>query len=127
MSYQDDVARYQQEYYNWTIKCIAITTQAVVHVRKRKLLGALACYVHEEKKKQRTCWVSPLCNLRNLVGFHAAIYPTIRNMDKEFFNYFRMTVAKFDELLAMIGPEITKKHAIRQPVSATERLSLTLR
>lgn len=127
MSYQEDVARYKQEYCKWLIQCTAISTQIIVNVRKRKLLAALACCMHEENKKKRTCWISPLCNLRNVAGFHAAIYPTIRNMDKEFINYFRMTVTKFDELLAMIGPEITRKYSIRQPISATERLSLTLR
>lgn len=128
MSYQEYIACYQQEFHKWTLQCTAMVTQVVAMSRKRKVAGVLAYYLYDQEiKKKRTCWVSELCKLRSVAGFHAVIYPTIRNMDKEFLNYFRMTVTKFDDLLAIIGPEITKKRVIRQPISATERLSLTLR
>lgn len=47
-------------------------------------------------------------------------------MDKEFSNYFRMSVEQLDQLLALIGPAVTEKQTVRQPISAVERLSLTL-
>lgn len=61
------------------------------------------------------------------MGFYNAIYPTLRSMDKEFTNYFRMNVEKFDELLELVTPLLTKKHVIRKRISAPEKLCLTLR
>lgn len=47
--------------------------------------------------------------------------------ESRFRNYFRMTATQFEELLLMVAPQITKKTVIRKPISAEERLSLTLR
>ncbi|KAJ8939215.1 hypothetical protein NQ314_011205 [Rhamnusium bicolor] len=38
-----------------------------------------------------------------------------------------MSPEKFDELLSLVGPIITKKHVYREPISTATRLALTLR
>ncbi|XP_035220975.1 protein ANTAGONIST OF LIKE HETEROCHROMATIN PROTEIN 1-like [Stegodyphus dumicola] len=53
----------------------------------------------------------------------------MRLQDTEsFFNFFRMTPQKFDELLSVVGPRITMKAtSFRNPISAQERLAITIR
>ena len=38
-----------------------------------------------------------------------------------------MTPERFDNLLLLVGPMLTKKSLSREPISASERLSVTLR
>lgn len=122
--YQASLALYQRQIYEWQLKCCAL----VIHtLKKRKIAAVSTCFIEGSERKKRQCWVSPLCNLRPLHGFYAAIFPTLCNMDREFLNYFRMPVARFESLLALIGPTITRKTSVRKPISAGERLCLTLR
>ena len=45
-----------------------------------------------------------------------------------FYKYFRMTPSRFDHLLSLIGPQITRQHTnFRSPISGAERLAVTLR
>ena len=44
------------------------------------------------------------------------------------FRYIRMTPERFEHLLSLVGPRITKTNTrMREAVSAAERLTLTLR
>lgn len=48
--------------------------------------------------------------------------------DELFFRYHRMTPARFEHLLSLVEDQITKKRTnFREPISARERLSVTLR
>ena len=49
------------------------------------------------------------------------------NDHKSFYNYFRMTPERFDILLLLMGLMLTTKSLYREPISAGERLSVTLR
>ena len=44
-----------------------------------------------------------------------------------FFRMFRMPPIKFEELLSLVAPRITRWNARREPIQADERLSVTLR
>ena len=45
-----------------------------------------------------------------------------------FFSTFRMTPSVYDKLLSMVAPKIRKKVTrLRRPISASERLAVTLR
>ncbi|EFN74598.1 hypothetical protein EAG_01839, partial [Camponotus floridanus] len=59
-------------------------------------------------------------------GFYSAIFPVMSLCESRFRNYFRMTATQFEELLLMAS-QITKQTVIRKPISAEERLSLTLK
>ncbi|KAF0746352.1 protein ALP1-like [Aphis craccivora] len=53
---------------------------------------------------------------------------TSENTLKSFFEYYRMSITSFDELLEQLRPHITKKiTTFRNPISAEERLTLTIR
>ncbi len=42
-------------------------------------------------------------------------------------NYYRVSRERFDELLDMVRPQIEHKKTHKLPISANERLSITLR
>jgi hypothetical protein len=63
-----------------------------------------------------------------LKGQFHKIYENLRAHPNKFFNYYRMSVNSFDELLKLVGPSITYwKTEWRQAISPEERLSVTLR
>ena len=76
----------------------------------------------------RSIWVHPLNNLREEKGEFYSLYPDLRHYNKKFFKFYRLSVEKFDQLLDLVGPEITKKYSnFRAPISPEQRLVLTLR
>ena len=66
---------------------------------------------------------------RSKKGEYHALIQEMRLSDQEsFYKYFRITPARFDELLRIVGPEITRQHTnFRSPISPGERLAVTLR
>ena len=76
----------------------------------------------------RSLWVHPLNNLREEKGEFYSLYPDLRHYNKRFFKFYRLSVEKFDALLQMIGPTITRKYTnFRAPISPEQWLVLTLR
>lgn len=131
-----------QNYFNELYKTIIeknIEVQVAAHIyrsvavqnnlRKRKAAAALAVDLFEREQVPRKYWISPLCALRPVHGFYKAIFPVLKNdlPDTEFINYFRMSTSKFEELLTLVFPILSRKFAIRAPIEAGERLCLTLR
>ena len=56
------------------------------------------------------------------------LYEELRSDDKKFFNYFRMSINSFDELLNRLSPLLWKQDTrMRDSISPTERLAVTLR
>ena len=79
-------------------------------------------------KYRKSTWVKPIFRQREVYGeFHTLFQELVK--DKElFFRYHRMTPARFEHLLSLIKHRITKKRThLRKPISARQRLSLTLR
>ena len=58
---------------------------------------------------------------------HASGTEMHENDHESFYKYFRMTPERFDNLLLLVGPMLTKKSLYREPISAGERLPVTLR
>lgn len=59
--------------------------------------------------------------------FHSLI-GELRKKDLQwYFKYFRMTPARFDDLLAKVEPYIFHSLTHKVPIGAAERLALTLR
>ena len=76
----------------------------------------------------RDMWVHPLNEEHNRKGEFYTHYRDHRLFDDRFFELYRMTVAKFDELLHKVGPIIVKQETnFRRPLSPEERLALTIR
>jgi len=98
--------------------------------RHARILGALALLVAKKEKRcytKKRFWIAPLFQKRCDYGFYNALLPTLRLEDLRFHNYFRMTVTQMEDLLAIVGPRLQKLYVVREPITAAERLSLTLR
>ena len=93
---------------------------AVVSIRRRKQVF--------KKKQIRRLWRG-IFSERELHSEYFHLYQTLRVNDREFhYQYIRMSKEWFDHLLSLIREEITKKDtSMRKPISAEERLVITLR
>ena len=76
----------------------------------------------------RTIWVHPLNKDHLHKDEFYTLYPDLRNYLLKFFAMYRMSVAKFDELLEILSPRLVKKNKnYRAAISPEQRLVLTLR
>jgi len=79
-------------------------------------------------RREREFWVHPFNKSREENERFKKFYLDIRQYPQKFFEYYRMSIQSFDELLENVRPHITKKITpFRNPVSAEERLTLTIR
>ena len=80
-------------------------------------------------KHRKKMWVRKIFKERQEKGEYHILVNDLQLFDAEyFFKTFRMTVAKFEELLAWVGPSIQKSSRLRVDVpSPAERLCVTLR
>ncbi|KAH7977933.1 hypothetical protein HPB49_003988 [Dermacentor silvarum] len=52
----------------------------------------------------------------------------MRDGDIEYFKkYYRMISQQFDFMLSLVGRDLDRQYCIREPISLTERLAMTLR
>jgi len=89
----------------------------VVHRRIRR----------QRQKRERKYWVHPILKTRLSFSLYITLYPKLREHDDKFFNYFRMSIKSFDDLLDIIKDDIADENAIRYCISPNEKLIVTLR
>ena len=96
---------------------------------KRLVLLKLILLKRRKKERQRRCWIRKIYMERCEKGEYHLLVRDLRLHDQEyFFRYFRMSPSTYEELLSFIAPKITKQSTqMRNPVGASERLSVTLR
>ncbi|XP_066583085.1 uncharacterized protein [Prorops nasuta] len=112
--------------YKWAQEC-ALKIKAN-NDRQKVLIALLVNEIMKKKKyKSKRFWVHPELCVRRKHGFYHAIYPVLSLEESIFRNYFRMTKSQLEELSIIIAPYISKKTVVREPISAAERLCLTLR
>lgn len=107
---------------------VKLTSQA--NCQRINKLKLLLIWTHFNSLKKRTprCWVNNLLKYREQQGHYDNLVQEMRlNETLHFFNYHRMSVDLFDQLLDKIGPAIEKFTLARKPISVGARLSLTLR
>jgi len=89
---------------------------AVYHVYKKRPL-----------RRTRSVWVHPINAQRLTKGSFVTLYSKLRADDRKFFNYFRMSMRSFDELVGKLSDSLMQEDLHRIPISPTERLAVTLR
>ncbi|CAG7717130.1 unnamed protein product [Allacma fusca] len=90
------------------------------------LLFVFGKYIKRRPKKQRF-WVRPFLKLRKDRGdFYVAVPDMIREDPEYYFQQFRMTPEKFNELLNLVAPKIAKLDTVREAISPAEPLYMTL-
>lgn len=90
----------------------------VVHRRMRR----------RRQKEERKYWVHPILKTRLSSSHYITLYPKLRDHDETFFNYFRMSIKSFDDLLDLIKNELeANEQSVRYCISPQEKLIVTLR
>ena len=81
-----------------------------------------------KQRKERKCWVRKIYLDRREKGEYQLLVKDMQLFDRDyFFRCFRMSPALFEELLCLVAPHISKKETkLRQPISPSERLCVTL-
>lgn len=79
-------------------------------------------------RAERNYWIHPFNTTRESSNRFFTFYEDIRKYPDKFFEYYRMSLSSFDELLLKLRSSINKKTTkFRQPVCAEERLTITIR
>jgi hypothetical protein len=81
----------------------------------------------KKKKRKHKFWMHPLINSRQERDMSYTVFNGLRNDGSEFFNYFRMSVFSFDELIQRIRNDISESDTNVRCVPPEERLAVTLR
>ena len=90
------------------------------------LLGAASAVMLLSKRQPRRYGVRPLNRNRSTSGHFVSLFNDMGAIDHEqFHRYTRMTPARFENLLGIVGPSITKDPT-KNPLSPSHRLVLTL-
>ncbi|XP_063842378.1 uncharacterized protein LOC135090053 [Scylla paramamosain] len=80
------------------------------------------------KQRQRQHWIHPILHDRLTHGLFTTLYPTLREHEPKFFNYCRMSVKSFDDLLELIKEDISSTNTMmRDSICPEEKLVITLR
>ncbi|CAH1972426.1 unnamed protein product [Acanthoscelides obtectus] len=92
---------------------------------------ALLLYIRRKRKlkrKRKQWWIHPYLADRTKKGQFINIYEGLRRYPDKFFNYVRMSMRSFDELLTLCRYDLLKQDTIlRKSVSPEEKLFVTLR
>lgn len=95
------------------------------------LVETMLIYLIWRRRKQnqkKRLWIQPMNSERQRHGAYYVLYPELRKNPRQFFNYFKMSIGTFDELLSLLKDKIRKVNTnMRLCISATERLVITLR
>jgi len=93
--------------------------------RRKKIIIALLIH---RRKKQRNVWVHPLLQSRYLEGAFFVLFQQLKEDETKFFNYFRMSVSSFYELLQRVRPELQRQDTnMRNCIQPEQMLAVTLR
>jgi hypothetical protein len=98
------------------VTCILIEEED----KKRKEAG--------KKRRRKRHWVHNINRKRSVFGEFSTLFPDLLEDDAKFFQYLRMSHEKFDYLLHLLVPDLTRKNTrFRSVIGPKERLSLCLR
>lgn len=101
---------------------------AVLSKKTKILLLLKRRLANQNKKQKKTIWVRKIFQERKQKGEFHLLINELRIHDHEyFFKYFRMSPSKYEDLLKIVGPYITKSSVKREPIGPSEKLSVTLR
>ncbi|KAI8426666.1 hypothetical protein MSG28_014384 [Choristoneura fumiferana] len=102
-----------------------------VHLSKMDVETVLTVILYRRLKRgnrRRRYWVHPILTTRLTESHYIILYPKLRQYGPKFFNYFRMSIKSFDDLLALINEElVADENTVRYTISPEEKLIITLR
>jgi len=84
--------------------------------------------LEEPVQKHRRYWVHPLHSSKEYDMKFQSFYGNLKKYPEKFFDYYRMSIQSFEELLEKVRLNLTKETThLRNPISPEERLTVTLR
>lgn len=87
----------------------------------------LLLYVRR-RRRRKAFWIHPLIRERYITGAFYVLHDKLRQDDKKFFNYYRMSTSTFDFILYHIKDAITLQNTNYSAcIPPTEMLAVTLR
>ncbi|KAL4126514.1 hypothetical protein QTP88_010736 [Uroleucon formosanum] len=99
-----------------------------MEVEELACVAYLCSKVVRKRKKKRKFWVHPLLSDRSTKGLFNLFYNDLRKHEDKFFNYLRMSIKSFDELLELLQQDLTGQQTnMRECISPVEKLVVTLR
>ena len=93
-------------------------------------IGCVIAVLPKERneRRKRRYWEHPVISHRLITGHFYTLYEELRTYPDKFASYFRMTFSSFDDLLAALGPSLSRQNTnMRKCIPAEERLAVTLR
>ena len=78
------------------------------------------------RRIKRKCWIHPTNQSREHMGTFCTLFEELRRHSSKFFNFFRISIASFDELHEKFKNEIHHQNT-RNSIPSRERLALTLK
>ena len=96
-------------------------------IQRRRRRFTVALLLLQLNFNVRRMWVHPINNLRFEKGEYFILYPDLRKYEDKFFNWYCMSMKKFDYLLKMIQRRIFRRNTnYREAISTEEQLVITL-
>ena len=90
----------------------------LLHLRIRRRL----------KRREREFWKHPIIAARTLEGAYCTLYGRLREDERKFFNYFRMSTSTFDYILDRLAPHLQRqKTMMRESICPRQMLAVSLR
>lgn len=84
--------------------------------------------LYRRRRRDRIHWIHPINQRRDDVGMFVTLFEDLRNDDVKFFNYFRMSIASFDELHGRLKEVIQRENSkMRNCIQPVEMVAVTLR
>ena len=77
----------------------------LLHLRRRR----------RRKRREREFWEHPIVAARTLEGAYYALYGRLREDERKFFNYFRMSTSTFDFIVDRLAPNLERQDTILVP------------
>lgn len=86
-----------------------------------RLFGIWKLMVYQKEEAHHRMWVHPIFTEKQRL-LQGACNNLVKEMQLEdhemFYNYCRMSIEMFDQLLHIVGPHIEKRYVIRDPIPA---------
>lgn len=99
-------------------------------INKKTVILISALYHNNQKRRasrKGKLFMHPITSERLLSGAFVTLYSQLREDENKFFNYFRMSISTFDELIFKLENKVRHSSLLRIPITPTERMAVTIR
>jgi hypothetical protein len=93
----------------------------------------LLCLLHLQrrrcrKRRERELWEHPIVAARTLEGTYYTVYGRLREDERKFFNYFRMSTSTFDYIVDRLAPHLGRQNTMmRESIRLRQMIAVNLR